>query len=112
MQDPLDRISHAFQTFLAEAPLHAKAWMSAVGQLAQADALDPKTQELAYIAVLAAARLHTGLPFHVAQAKARGATRAEIVCAVLTGLPAVGQGVIAALPIALEAFDTAGEATT
>jgi alkylhydroperoxidase/carboxymuconolactone decarboxylase family protein YurZ len=62
-------ISNAFQVFLDEAPEHAQAWMSAVHGLNRASGLDKKTEELAYIAVLAAARLTSGIPFHVESAK-------------------------------------------
>ncbi len=55
--------------------------------------------------MLAAARLNSGIPFHVASAKQNGATREEIISAVLIGLPAVGNAVIQSLPVALDAFD-------
>jgi alkylhydroperoxidase/carboxymuconolactone decarboxylase family protein YurZ len=100
-------ISNAFQVFLDEAPEHAKAWMSAVQGLDQASALDQKTEELAYLAVLSAQRLTSGIPFHVLSAKRHGASREEIIAAVLIGLPAVGNAVIQSLPVALEAFDAA-----
>ncbi|CUH97380.1 hypothetical protein P22_3508 [Propionispora sp. 2/2-37] len=99
-------VSNAFQTFLQEAPEHQKAWLEAVQKLAAASKLDSKTEELAYIAVLAALRLEGGLPFHVKHAKSLGATREEIISAVLIGLPATGNVVIQALPIALRAFDS------
>ncbi|MBJ7533560.1 carboxymuconolactone decarboxylase family protein [Rhodomicrobium vannielii ATCC 17100] len=101
-------ISNAFQTFLNEAPEHAKAWLGAVHGLDGASALDKKTEELAYLAVLAAARLTSGIPFHVQSAEAAGATREEIISAVLIGLPAVGNIVIEALPVALAAYDGEG----
>lgn len=99
------KISNAFQTFLTDAPDHAKAWMGAVHGLDTASALDKKTEELAYLAVLASQRLVSGIPFHVSSAKAAGATREEVISAVLIGLPAVGNTVIEALPVALEAYD-------
>lgn len=99
-------VSNAFQTFIKEAPEHQKAWLETVQKLEVASKLDAKTQELAYIAVLASARLEGGLPFHVKHAKSLGATRDEIIGAVLIGLPAVGNIVIQALPIALDAFDS------
>ena len=98
-------VSTAFQTFLSEAPGHAQAWMGAVQGLDQASALDKKTEELAYLAVLSALRLTSGIPFHVESAKKHGATRAEILSAVLVGLPAAGMAVIQSLSIALDAFD-------
>lgn len=98
-------MSRAFQTFIQEAPEHQKAWMEAIQGLDKASKLDKKTEELAYLAVMAAARLESGLPFHVKEAKAHGATRDEIIGAILVGLPAVGNVVIQALPAALDAYD-------
>lgn len=90
-------VSNAFETFINEAPEHAKAWMETVQKLDKASALDKKTEELAYIAVLAAIRLEGGIAFHVKQAKAKGATRNEIISAILVGLPAAGNIVTSSL---------------
>lgn len=98
-------VSNAFQTFMKEAPEQAGAWMETVQKLDAASKLDPKTEELAYIAVLAAVRLEGGIAFHVKHAKSLGATREEIISAVLVGLPAVGNAVVQLLPAALAAFD-------
>lgn len=99
------RISDAFQTFIKEAPAHQNAWLDAVKHLGIASSLEAKTAALVYIGILAATRLDSGLSFHVAEAKAHGATREEIISAVLAGLPAVGNVVIQSLPIALQAYD-------
>jgi alkylhydroperoxidase/carboxymuconolactone decarboxylase family protein YurZ len=98
-------VSDAFRTFVSEAPEHAKAWLGAVGGLDHVSQLDPKTEKLAYLAVLAAMRLTSGIAFHVHEAKQAGASRPEVIGAVLVGLPAAGNGVIESLPVALEAFD-------
>lgn len=98
-------VSNAFQTFMQEAPEQQKTWMDAIQKLSLASKLDAKTEELAYIAVLAALRLEGGLPFHVKHAKELGATREEVLSAVLVGLPATGNIVIQALPTALNAYD-------
>ena len=58
-------ISNAFQTFATEAPDHTQAWSVMVQGLASASALDATTAALAYLAVLAALRLESGVPFHV-----------------------------------------------
>jgi alkylhydroperoxidase/carboxymuconolactone decarboxylase family protein YurZ len=104
MTDNTSLMSGAFRAFMSDAPDHARAWMGAVRGLDSACALDKKTQHLAYLAVLAALRLTEGLPFHVRLAKEAGASRAEIASAILVGLPAAGNTVVHALPIALEAF--------
>jgi alkylhydroperoxidase/carboxymuconolactone decarboxylase family protein YurZ len=99
-------VSVAFQTFLTEAPAHSGAWMQVVRDLEAASALDKKTGALAYLAVLAALRLESGVPFHVRLAKAAGATRDEVLSALLVGLPAAGNAVTQCLPAALAAFDS------
>lgn len=106
MADAMPGVSAAFQTFLAEAPQHSAAWMDAVRALDGASRLDEKTAALAYLAVLAAMRLESGVPFHVRLAKQAGASREEVISAVLIGLPAAGNGVTQALPAALQAYDT------
>lgn len=98
-------VSAAFSTFMHEAPEHAAAWTQATAALTAASSLDKRTGELAYIAVLAATGNLSGLAFHVLSAKAHGASRQEVLSAVLVGLPAAGAVVIGAVPAALEAYD-------
>jgi alkylhydroperoxidase/carboxymuconolactone decarboxylase family protein YurZ len=98
-------VSQAFQTFLTEAPEQAKAWGALVQALGQASALDTKTSALAYLAVLAALERPSGIPFHVQAAKTAGASRQEVISAILVGLPAAGHVVTQALPPAIEAYD-------
>lgn len=98
-------ISNAFRTFMTEAPEVAQIWGETVQKLDGASHLDKKTEELAYLAVLAALRMEGGIPFHTKMAKAHGASREEIISTILVGLPAVGNQVIQTLPIALTAYD-------
>ncbi len=100
-------VSAAFAAFGSETPAHARAWMSAVQALGEASALDAKTEHLAYLAVLAAVGAESGVPFHAGLAKGAGASREEVTSAILVGLPAAGQRVIAALPAALAGYDAA-----
>jgi alkylhydroperoxidase/carboxymuconolactone decarboxylase family protein YurZ len=106
MVDNSNLISQAFKTFMTDAPEHAKAWSEVVQALSKASALDPKTGELAYIAVLATLNRVSGIPFHVAALKKLGATREEVISAVLLGLPAAGHIVTQALPAAVQAYDS------
>ncbi len=99
------KMSGAFQVFMSQAPAHAQAWMGAVRALDSASALDKKTEELVHLALLAALRLESGIPFHIKLAKEAGASREELISALLVGLPLVGQSITAALPAALEAYD-------
>ena len=105
MSDPTPLISNAFQTFIGEAPEQAQAWGAMVQGLANASALDKKTAALAYLAVLAVLQLESGVPFHVQAAKQSGASRAEVISAILVGLPAAGHRVTQVLPAALAAYD-------
>ncbi|MDX3978450.1 carboxymuconolactone decarboxylase family protein [Shinella sp.] len=98
-------ISDAFQVFIKEAPAYQEAWLGAVKELGSASKLDAKTEALVYIGILSATRLDSGIPFHVSKAKKHGATRDEVVSAILAGLPAVGNVVIQSLPVALQAYD-------
>jgi alkylhydroperoxidase/carboxymuconolactone decarboxylase family protein YurZ len=100
-----NQISNAFQLFMSEAPAHAQAWGTAVQGLGAASALDKKTSALAYLAVLAALDMTSGIPFHVQTAKDAGASREEVISAILLGLPAAGHRVTQALPAALTAYD-------
>ena len=106
MTVPASIISEAFQAFMREAPEHARAWGTMVSAVAEASALDKKTSALAYLAVLAAQRLDSGIPFHVRAAKQSGASREEVISAILIGLPAAGLGVTRSLPAAIAAYET------
>ena len=105
MSDSKPSISAAFRAFMSEAPEHAKAWGAVVQGLGKASALDAKTSALAYLAVLAALRLESGVPLHVGSAKNAGASREEVISAILVGLPAAGHGVTQVLPAAVAAYD-------
>jgi len=98
-------ISNAFQTFMSQAPQHAQAWGTMVQGLAGASVLDDKTRALAYLAVLAALRLESGVPFHVQSAKEAGASREEVISAILVGLPAAGHVVTQVVPAAIATYD-------
>lgn len=106
MSEDQSLVSSAFQVFMKEAPEHAKAWGGAVQALSAASALDKKTAALAYLSALAALDLRSGVPFHAIAAKESGASREEVISAVLIGLPAAGHGVTRSLPAALEAYDS------
>ena len=93
-------MAKGFELFMNEEPELAKAYGGMVMQVAKSSALDQKTQELAYLAVLSALGMTGGLGFHVTSLKKLGA-------AVLVGLPAVGMTAIEALGAALDAYDAA-----
>lgn len=107
MNQPNSLISKAFQAFGTEASRFSDAWMEMVQKIAASSALDEKTRTLAYLAVLAAVRMESGVAFHAVHAKKAGASREEVISAILVGLPAAGHAVTQALPSALEAYDAA-----
>jgi len=98
-------VSDSFQVFMKEAPEYSKAWMEAVQKYDAACSLDEKTAEIAYVAVLAAVGIESGIPFHVKRAKELGASREDIKSAVLLGLPAVGIKAVKSLSTALNAYN-------
>ncbi len=105
MEDKKPNVSTAFQTFLTEAPEQAEAWKQLMTSLGRANALEFKTRELAFLAMLAVLRIENGIPFHVQSAKKAGATREEVISAILLGLPLAGHGLTEVLPAAVAAYD-------
>lgn len=94
-----------FYIFMREKPEVMQAWLEADRTLTRHSALDEKTAELAYIAVVAALGLERGLAFHAGEAKKLGATRDEVISATLVGLPVAGGRVIEALAEVVRPFD-------
>src|SRR4030067_170020 len=94
-------VSNAFQAFAQEAPDHAKAWAEMVQAIAKASALETRTRDLCVLAVLAALGLESGIPFLVKSAVTSGASRKEIISAILVGLLAAGDRLTQAMPEAI-----------
>ncbi|MGF6907288.1 carboxymuconolactone decarboxylase family protein [Fusobacterium sp. PH5-44] len=99
------KVSNAYEFFQKEAPKISKAWHDFVIAQGNISKLDKKTHSLAYLSVLSAVRLESGIPFHVKMSKANGASRDEVISAVLVGLPAVGNIVTSSVSIAVKAYD-------
>jgi len=99
------KVSSAFMSFAKNTPKHQEIWMNMVSELSEASSLDSKTKVLAYLSVLAALRLESGIDFHVKHAKSLGATKDEVLSAILVGLPATGNIVIQSIPLAVTAYD-------
>lgn len=98
-------MSSGFDLFVRDMPRTAQAHMAFVRTKADESALDAKTNHLAYLAVLAAAGLTSGIPFHVGLARQAGASREEVLSATLVGLQAVGLIVMDAYAVACAALD-------
>jgi AhpD family alkylhydroperoxidase len=101
-------VSNGFALFTRQFPKTAEAHMGFVQTKAAESALDPKTNHLAYIAVLSSTGMTGGMDFHVHLARQAGATNSEIRSAALVGMQAVGLRVLdgfAAVCAALESAD-------
>ena len=104
-------VSSGFDLFAANMPKTAQAHMAFVKTKAEESALDAKTNHLAYLAVLAAAGLTSGIPFHVGLARQAGASREEILSATLVGLQAVGLIVMDAYSVVVAALEADADKT-
>lgn len=94
------------EVFYREAPQVAKAFDELIQSLIVSGGLDEKTKQLVYIAMKAAQGDETAVRFHVPMAKKLGATKAEVVDAILMTLTISGvKGVVSCLPGAVKQFD-------
>jgi AhpD family alkylhydroperoxidase len=94
------------ELFRKEAPEVAVAFNSLIMSLVASQGLDQKTKQLIYIAMKAAMGDDSAVKAHVPMAKAAGATREEVVDAILMTLTVSGiRGVVHCLPGALEYFE-------
>ena len=98
----MKKVTNGFEMLMKETDGVGQAFMAAIYKLSEKSALDKKTHELAYIAVLVTSRMYGGLPFHIEQALALGATMDEIKSAMLVPMPITGIQVAEALPYLAE----------
>ncbi|MBS1585731.1 MAG: carboxymuconolactone decarboxylase family protein [Bacteroidetes bacterium] len=98
--------SNPMEVFQTVAPGVARAFDNLIQSLVASPGLDEKTKQLIYIAMKAAQGDETALSFHVPMAKKLGATKAEVVDAILMTLTVSGiKGVVTCLPGAVAAFE-------
>lgn len=100
----MKRVTNDFQIFMEESNGVGQALMGTIIKAAELSALDAKTHELAYIAVLSALQLTGGISYHVKQAKELGATPEEVKSAVLVGLPLCGIRLAEAFAAAIQSY--------
>jgi len=100
----MNKVTNDFKIFLEESNGVGQAFMSTVMKISKVSALDSKVHELAYISVLAALQMESGLPFHVKQAKELGASIEEVKSAILVGMPLVGLRISAPFATAINAY--------
>ena len=94
------------EVFQSEAPDVARAFDGLIQSLVGTKGLDPKTKQLIYIAMKASMGDQMAVRAHVPMAKAAGATKAEVVDAILMTLTVSGiRGVVTCLPEAVAQFE-------
>ena len=94
------------EIFQKEAPQVAAAFNGLIQSLISSGGLDEKIKQLIYIAMKAAQGDDAAVKFHVPMAKKLGATRAEVVDAILLTLTVSGiRGVASCLPGAIKEFE-------
>jgi AhpD family alkylhydroperoxidase len=98
--------SNPMEVFQKEAPEVAAAFNGLIQSLVASKGIDPKTKQLIYIAMKASMGDTMAVKAHVPMAKAAGATKEEVVDAILITLTVSGiRGVVTCLPEAVEQFD-------
>jgi AhpD family alkylhydroperoxidase len=94
------------ELFQAEAPEVAKAFDDLIRAIVASKGLDPKTKQLIYIALKASQGDTSAVNAHVPMAKKLGATKEEVVDAILLTLTVSGiRGVVSCLPDAVKHFE-------
>lgn len=98
-------MSREFDIFLESCPEAGKAYLELFKSVMKGPALDARTKQLILIAVMTAQNYPPGVNAHVPHAVKAGASKEEIVEAVLTTLPVAGiNGVLGCLPLVMEHF--------
>ena len=84
---------NTMELFSDEAPEVAAAFNNLIMAVVRRPALDAKTKQLIYIAMKAAMGDDTAVKAHIPMAKAAGATREEVIDAILMTVTVSGSGV-------------------
>jgi alkylhydroperoxidase/carboxymuconolactone decarboxylase family protein YurZ len=101
----MKKVTNGFEMLMKETDGVGQAFMDAIFKMSEKSALDKKTHELAYISVLVSTKMYGGLPFHIQQAAELGASKAEIISAMLVPMPIVGIQVADALAYLTEIME-------
>ncbi len=95
------------ELFQKEAPEVAAAFNGLIQTLVASKGLDEKTKQLIYIAMKTAMGDDRAVRAHIPMAKSLGASREEMIDAVLMTLTVSGiAGVLKVLPLIVEMYDT------
>jgi alkylhydroperoxidase/carboxymuconolactone decarboxylase family protein YurZ len=94
------------EVFQREAPDVAAAFNGLIQSLIASKGIDAKTRQLIYIAMKASVGDEMAVRAHIPMAKEAGATREEVVDAILMTLTVSGiRGVVTCLPEAVKQFE-------
>jgi AhpD family alkylhydroperoxidase len=97
---------NTMELFKDEAPEVAAAFNNLIMAVVKRPALDAKTKQLIYIAMKAAMGDDAAVKAHIPMARAVGATREEVIDAILMTVTVSGiRGVAHCLPDAVEQFE-------
>ena len=97
--------TNPMELFQKEAPDVAAAFNGLIMSLVASKGLDAKTKQLIYIAMKAAIGDESAVRAHIPMAKAAGATREEVIDAILMTLTVSGiRGVAYCLPEAVKQY--------
>ena len=98
--------ANPMEVFQKEAPEVAAAFNGLIRSIVASKGIDEKTKQLIYIAMKASLGDAMAVKAHVPMAKAAGATKAEVVDAILMTLTVSGiRGIVTCLPDAVQQFD-------
>lgn len=98
--------ANPLQLLQQEAPEVAGAFNTLIQAIVNSKGLDEKTKQLIYIAMKAAQGDTQAVSMHILMAKNAGATKAEMIDALLVTLTVAGvKGIVTGLPAVVHAFD-------
>lgn len=98
--------ANPMEVFQKEAPEVAAAFNGLIKSIVASKGIDEKTKQLIYIAMKASMGDEMAVKAHVPMAKAAGASKAEVVDAILMTLTVSGiRGVVTCLPGAVKQFE-------
>ena len=98
---------YTFDRFEKEFPELAKKYVKLIDAQRSMKGLDEKTRQLINIGIQTANRSRVGVKYHATMAKKAGATRDEVLGAVVLNLHLRGVGlVLDMLPAAIEGFES------
>jgi alkylhydroperoxidase/carboxymuconolactone decarboxylase family protein YurZ len=101
-----DMSENPMEIFRKEAPEVADAFNGLIMSIVSSKGLDPKTKQLIYISMKASMGDNIAVMAHIPMAKQAGATREEVVDAILMTLTVSGiRGIVTCLPDVVKQFE-------